>query len=272
MDYMHAVLEGVTRTLLMNYWFDGKYSFNRFYLGTVLKKIDKMLLRIKPPHEFRRTPRSIAKSIKYWKAAEWRAWLLCYALPLLMHILPADYVHHLSLFVGSIHILLGSKISTVDLSRAEQMLQVFYQTIPKLYPEELLTCNVHSLIHLTECVRQCGPLWSFSCFGFENMNGYLKKHCHGTRNVLPQLVRNLRMRQIFSTRDSGDGDGAGVRRRVKHKELPLDYRQALDDYSGHSTATGVVPTFPRYKLGTVVYHTVKTAVCRAHQMRCTPSV
>ena len=74
-DYMHAVLEGVTRTLLMNYWFDGKYHFNSFNLGTELKKIDKMLLCIKPPHEFRRTPRSIAKSIKYWKAAEWRAWL-----------------------------------------------------------------------------------------------------------------------------------------------------------------------------------------------------
>ena len=74
------------------------------------------------------------------------------------------------------------------------------------------------------------------------------------------------MRQIFSTRDSGDGDG--IRGRVKHKELPLDYRQALDDYSGHSTATGVVPTFPRYKLGTVVYQvwnksrTRNSSVCK----------
>ena len=157
-DYMHAVLEGDTRTLLLNYWFEGKYRYHRFYLGKELKKIDKMLLWIKPPHDFHRTPRSIEKSIKYWKAAEWRAWLLCYSIPLLMHILPADYVHHLCL-VGSIHILLGSKISNLDLSRAEHMLQVFYQTIPKLYPQEMLTCNVHSLIHLTVCVRQCGPLW-----------------------------------------------------------------------------------------------------------------
>lgn len=240
-DYMHAVLEGVSRTLLLNFWFDGQYRFHRFYLGKELKEIDKMLLRIKPPHEFRRTPRSIEKSVKYWKAAEWRAWLLCYVLPLLMHILPADYVRHLCLLVASIHILLGSEISSSDLRRAEYMLQIFYQAIPKLYPEESLTCNVHSLIHLAECVRQYGPLWTFSCFGFENMNGYLKKHCHGTRNVLPQLARNLRMRQIFSTRHSSEGDG--VRGRVKHKELSIDHRKALDDYSGHCIATNVLPVF-----------------------------
>lgn len=141
------------------------------------------------------------------------------------------------------------------------MLQVF-----QLYPEELLTCNVHSLIHLTECVCQCGPLWTFSCFGFENMNGYLKKHCHGTRNVLPQLARNLRMQQIFSTRHSSEGDG--VRGRVKHKELCADYRKALGDYSVDSIATNVVPVFPRYKPGSVVYqalnksHVRNSSVCK----------
>jgi hypothetical protein len=129
------------------------------------------------------------------------------------------------------------------------MLQIFYQTIPKLCPEEF-TCNVHSLIHLAERVSQCGPLWMFSCFGFENMNGYLKKHCHGTRNVLPQLARNLRMRQILFTCHNSEG---GVRRRVRHKEISIDHKNALDLYSGGSIATNVVPVFPWYKLGTVVY-------------------
>jgi hypothetical protein len=118
MHAVHAVLEGVSRTLLLNFWFNGQYRFHRFYLGAELKEIDKMLLRIKPPHEFRRTSRAIQKFVKYWKAAEWRAWLLCYVFPLLMHFLPADYVHHLCLLVSSIHILLGSKISVTDLSRA----------------------------------------------------------------------------------------------------------------------------------------------------------
>ncbi len=54
-DYMHAVLEGVTKSLF-NSWFDTKYHQSRFYLGRKKKEIDKALLRIKPSYEFRRTP------------------------------------------------------------------------------------------------------------------------------------------------------------------------------------------------------------------------
>ena len=30
------------------------------------------------------------------------------------------------------------------------------------------------------------------------MNGFLRTNCHGTRYVLPQLVHNVRMRQILT--------------------------------------------------------------------------
>lgn len=193
-DYMHAVLEGVAKSL-MSYWFESQYHGKRFYLKSQVHEIDKMLLRIKPSYDIPRAPRSIAQNLKYWKASEYRAWLLFYALPILKSFLPSDYVYHLSLLVSAIHIFLSTGISHECLLKAEQMLQLFYQLVPELYPKELCTMNVHSLIHLTDCVRRWGPLWSFSCFGFENMNGFLKKHCHATRNVLPQLIRALETRQ-----------------------------------------------------------------------------
>lgn len=34
--------------------------------------------------------------------------------------------------------------------------------------------NVHLLRHLHKCVQQWGPLWAYSCFHFENLNGVLK--------------------------------------------------------------------------------------------------
>lgn len=86
-DYMHAVL-GVTRRLL-KYWFDSKYHSGASYLGSKLKKIDKVLLRQQPPHELSRPPRSIEKHLKYLKASELRSWLLFYSLPLLLDNLPA---------------------------------------------------------------------------------------------------------------------------------------------------------------------------------------
>lgn len=194
-DYIHAILEGVADTLL-TYWLASKYHSRRFYLGTRVSNIDRNLLCIKPPPEFRRSPRSISTH-SYWKASEFRAWLLYYCLPVLHDILPSDYVHHLALLVSAMHILLGDCVTKSSLDTGKSLLQNFYSLLPNLYPEIMCTINFHYLIHLVQFVERWGPLWSDSTFGFENMNGRLRSHCHGTRNVLPQLVRTIRMRQAL---------------------------------------------------------------------------
>ncbi len=159
---MHAVLEGVTKSLF-NSWFDTKYHQSRFYLGRKMKEIDKALLRIKPSYEFWRTPRSIHTS-KYWKASEYRAGLLIYSIPVLLQVdFPADYLYHFSsLLVSSIHILLGCNISQQHLQIAHCMLARFYELMPILYPQTMCSLNFHSLIHMCEFVRRWGPLWCYS--------------------------------------------------------------------------------------------------------------
>ena len=251
---MHAVLEGVAKTMLHKFWLCGKYKNHRFYILKDVKEIDKLLLGIKPPHEFRRTPRSIEKSLKYWKASEFRAWLLFYSVPILSQFLHRDYVLHLNLLVKSMHILLSSHISSSDLLTVDKMLTVFYEKILDLYFQEICTMNVHSVMHLVETV---GPLWSYSCFGFESMNVHLKKHCHGTRNVLPQLTRNFRFHQAvldqeYHTQNHDDG----VRGRVKKKELCSDFIQALYQ-AGYCSSSSTFPVFSRYRLNGVLYITWK---------------
>lgn len=97
-DYMHAVTEGTTKQFL-KCWTDPKNKHLKFYIGNRVKEIDKMLLRIKPPHEFERSPRPISVS-HFWKASKYRSWLLYYSLPILNDILPPDYVHHFALLVS----------------------------------------------------------------------------------------------------------------------------------------------------------------------------
>ena len=194
-DYMHGVLEGVARRLLSAY-VDSKNHMHCYYLGRVTEEIDKRLKQIKPPQEFRRSPRSVC-SMKQWKAAEFRAWLLYYCLPVLSDLLPPKYIYHLSLLVSTMHILLGDMIPVGDVDKAQKMLELFYELTPQLYGEEICTANMHILIHLSQCVKNWGPLWGYSCFGFESMNGHLRKSCHGTGYVLPQLVHNVRMRQLL---------------------------------------------------------------------------
>ena len=194
-DYMHAVLEGITEPLL-SLCLDSKFHTHRFYLGTPsTQEIDKRLNRIKP-QEFRRSPRSIT-SYKYWKASEFRAWLLYYSLPVLSNLLPADYIHHLSLLVSAMHLLLNDMISLADIDLAHNLLDLFYKLTCQLYPINICTMNLHLLIHLAKFVRSWGPLWCYSCFGFESMNGHLRNNCHGTRLVVTQLIHNVRMRQLL---------------------------------------------------------------------------
>ena len=95
------------------------------------------------------------------------------------------------------HILLGTNLSVELINDAERMLLEFYNLMPELYPESMCTSNVHSLIHLCASVQQLylGPL---SCFGFENMNGMIKRDQHGCRNFLPSLTNAICMKICFS--------------------------------------------------------------------------
>lgn len=42
-----------------------------------------------------------------------------------------------------------------------------------------------------ECVENWGPLWAWSCFGFEGMNGEMMKFVHGTKNICLQVAAYL---------------------------------------------------------------------------------
>ena len=156
-DYMHAVLEGVVKTLL-KCWFNQENHGRPYYLKPYISHIDQEMLTIKPPHELPRRPRSIESSLLYWKASEYRAFMLFYAIPILRKYLQAEYVYHLSLLVFSMNKLLSNSICTYDLPQVQTQLELFYDLIPELYGVGVCTANVHSIIHLTRFVRLWGPL------------------------------------------------------------------------------------------------------------------
>ena len=195
-DYMHCVLEGVTKKLLETWMKSSKCAG---YIGRYVKQIDKNLLKQRPPHDFSRAPRSIEKHRKYWKASELRNWLLYYSLPLLSSVLPPLYLHHFSLLVCAMHILLQSQLSTVQIQAADDMLVAFYELLPELYGDTSCPLNSHLLIHLTKYVRLWGPLWTHSAFGFESMNGHISSMIHSKHRIADQLVFSIDVSNTLST-------------------------------------------------------------------------
>lgn len=59
--------------------------------------------------------------------------------------------------------------------------------------EDGCTMKVHLLKHIPDVVENWGPLWCYSCFSFESMNGHLKKNFHGTRSMNAQVCFLLRV-------------------------------------------------------------------------------
>ena len=106
--------------------------------------VDKHLLAQHPRHECSRPPRSITKHLSYWKAHEFCLWLLFYSLPVLLDHLPSLYLHHFSLLVTAMHILLNAELSHTQLAAAEEMLNLFCSFLPELYGDRFCTANVHA--------------------------------------------------------------------------------------------------------------------------------
>lgn len=194
-EYMHCVLLGVakqiTETILAT-----SNSHQRFYSGSpsALSQIDARLLSIKPPHCITRLPRSIQER-SYWKASEWRHWLLFYSLPCLSGILIEEYWRHLSKLSGGVYILLKDELTAQEIDKAEFLLKKFVSRCEALYGASFMTYNVHALLHLASCARSLGPLWAHAAFVFEGGNGTIVRQILAAKGLPDQIMERVVMYQ-----------------------------------------------------------------------------
>lgn len=188
-DYMHGVLLGVTKTLLYK-WFSSTESKKEYFIGDKVKLISKRLNSIKPPESMERLPRDLEKNYTHFKATELQAWLIYYGIPCVEGILPNKYLEHFACLAEGVYFLLGDKISKNDLQRAHILLDAFFRNFSNLYPAGSCGLNVHNIgMHMVEYVRVLGPLWSWSCFPFEDCNSMITKTVHGTGDVTKQVMK-----------------------------------------------------------------------------------
>lgn len=71
------------------------------------------------------------------------------------------------------------------------MIQYYVESFPVIFGEHYVSYNVHSLLHLTECVKKVGFLGSFSAYDFENFLQHLKQQVKSPRNILQQLNNKI---------------------------------------------------------------------------------
>lgn len=185
---MHACLHGIVGKLL-GLWFDPEHHNTPFYIGrpAQIHLIDSRITMVRLPSIFPRKPRVIGDRA-FYKASEELAWLFYYGGACLDNILPTQYLQHFQLFASAIFTLDKDKISDDDMKKCERKLDQFLTQFPKLYGSNNEVFNVHLITHIIQSVVNCGPLWCYSTFSFENMNGVLKKFVNGTTDVMKQIA------------------------------------------------------------------------------------
>ena len=207
-DYMHCILLGVMK-MLLHLWFDKQYRSEAFSISSRMKDVNLRLLSIKPPNFISRVPRSL-EDLGHFKASEYKSFLLYYGLPCLLGILPDEYYQHFLLLVQAVFSLLKESITERDLKQASALLKHFCLNMSVFYGKRYETSNVHLLLHLVEKVRDLGPLWSQSCFYFEDYNGELRKLFHGTQSIERQITLAVSINQKLPQMDTCLTYGTGA--------------------------------------------------------------
>ncbi|XP_057334280.1 uncharacterized protein LOC130673325 [Microplitis mediator] len=184
-DSMHCVDLGVTKKLI-SLLFDKKFATHKASLYQYVDLINARIRSIRPPCNILRQPRLIS-DMKYWKAHEFRTFLLYYSLPLLHDLMDKNYFDHLKFLVLGVTLLHQESVSDHMITLASRLFTEFVGRYEDLYGLNHMTCNLHHLLHLPDVVKDLGPLWVTSCYPFENLNGLLKRLIHGTRYVQLQI-------------------------------------------------------------------------------------
>lgn len=71
------------------------------------------------------------------------------------------------------------------------MIFSFVKDFISLYDLSFTTLNFHQLLHLADSVICLWPLYTQSCFHFEDKNGVLLKIIRGTQNIENQIITGI---------------------------------------------------------------------------------
>ncbi|CAF0992928.1 unnamed protein product [Brachionus calyciflorus] len=162
-DYMHSLLEGVVKNLF-KYWFDPSEAKNKYSLRRYMQEVDNRLLTIKPPSFVPKTPRTIY-SYNLWRAHEYLAFIIYYALPIFKDIMKFEYYQNLKKLVIFVEVLLSKNINKKDLILVEAVIREFVKEVQDLYSKKAMLSGMHELLHLVDCTFDFDNLHCFN----ENM-------------------------------------------------------------------------------------------------------
>ena len=219
-DPMHNLLLGSAKHTMVVWKDKGIVSANNF---TVIQAI---IDGFNVPPDVGRIPHKVQSGFASFTADQWKNWTLIYSLIALKEILPQDHYECWGHFVHACYYLCSRAIRPDSLRKAHSLLVLFCKSFESLYGTECCTMNMHLHCHLSECIRDHGPAYSFWLFSFERYNGILGAVHTNNHSIEMQMMRKfIASQQLWATMGQPDNSA-----------LSTEFTQMLDVYSERGKA------------------------------------
>jgi hypothetical protein len=174
-DPMHCLFLGVAKWIIKSIFVNqGKLSMEQ--LRVAQNRMDYIEL----PSDIGRIPPKVAigkDGFSNLTADQWKTFIMIYSTTILWDMLDNNDRKILGHFVRACNLLVTRFITEDDLKEAQERLRDMACLIESTYGPEFITSNIHLALHIPDCCRDYGPIYSFWLFPFERLNGYIGKIC-----------------------------------------------------------------------------------------------
>ncbi|CAF2102182.1 unnamed protein product [Rotaria magnacalcarata] len=167
-DSLHNIYLGAFKRLL-KLWLNPLYKSEPWSISAYLSNLADALKRVKFPSTTTRRPRSLIDYKKY-KGSELRVLMLC-GFPVFEKFMKKKYYEHFKQLVLAVHLAESRALTEKDIGAVHNLCYHFLLQFPNLYGKRHNVQVVHSLIHISESIRDFGPLTSYTTFNFESLLG-----------------------------------------------------------------------------------------------------
>jgi hypothetical protein len=188
-DPMHCLFLGVAKWIIQSI-FIKENKLNSEQLRAAQIRMDDVQL----PSDIGRIPPKIAIGEGFSKltADQWKTFIMIYATTILWDMLDDNDRKILGHFVRACNLLVARFVTEDDLQEAQERLRDMSINIERTYGPEFITSNIHLSMHIPECIRDYGSVYSFWLFPYERLNGYIgKPHISGTQIIINKININI---------------------------------------------------------------------------------
>ena len=116
---------------------------------------------------------------------------MVYSLYCLKDLIPSEHYTMWAAFVNACQLLCQRHISERDLDSSHALLKMYCSKFSDNMGPLHCTPNMHMHLHLKDCVKDFGPVYSFWCFSFERFDGILGNYHTNNHAISIQVMRKL---------------------------------------------------------------------------------